>query len=117
MNKSMKWIPLTTEDHLREIIEESYRRPVVIFKHSTRCGISSMAKSRLESKWDISIAELPFYYLDLLRYRDISDRIANDLNVRHESPQVLLVSKGKCFYHASHSGIDVSAIKAALKDQ
>ena len=113
----MDWISLINEEQLASMIEQSFQKPVALFKHSTRCSISAMAKNRLESKWDINKEELPVYYLDLLRYREISNRIANDLNVQHESPQILVIRNGKCIYHASHSGIDLSSIKTALKDQ
>lgn len=99
----MNWIPLTTEDQLQTIKEASETKTVVIFKHSTRCSISAVAKSRLDR------AELPenmtFYYLDLIKYRKISDEIAATYGVEHESPQVLLIKNGKCVYDESHSGI------------
>jgi bacillithiol system protein YtxJ len=99
----MNWIPLTTETQLAEIKESSVTRPVVIFKHSTRCSISAVAKSRLERA--AAPETISFYYLDLIRFRSISDRIAADYNVPHESPQVLLIRNGECVYDESHSGI------------
>lgn len=110
----MEWIPLTTEEQLANIIGQSFQKPVGIFKHSTRCSISSMARNRIEAKWDIDKDEVPLYYLDLLAYRGISNRIADDLDVKHESPQILIIRNGKCVFHASHSGVDVSSIKAVL---
>jgi len=99
----MNWIPLTTEQQLTEIREASAAKPVVIFKHSTRCSISAVAKSRLERA--AAPQEISFYYLDLIRFRDISNRIAADFDVPHESPQVLLIRNGECIYDESHSGI------------
>ena len=99
----MNWIPLTTEAQLAAIKEESEKSPVVIFKHSTRCSISAVAKARLER------AEAPenisFYYLDLLKFRNVSDEIEERFGVMHESPQVLLIKKGECVYDESHSAI------------
>ncbi|SFW63452.1 bacillithiol system redox-active protein YtxJ [Chitinophaga sancti] len=99
----MNWIPLTTENQLETIKEASETETVVIFKHSTRCSISAVAKSRLDR------AETPenmtFYYLDLIKYRKISDEIAAAYGVEHESPQVLLIKNGKCVYDESHSAI------------
>lgn len=84
-------------------------KAVLIFKHSTRCSISAMAKNRFEREW-VDNPKIPVYYLDLLKHRDISDAIADRLSVNHESPQVLVVKNGKCIYHASHNVISVKEI-------
>ncbi|QHS63096.1 bacillithiol system redox-active protein YtxJ [Chitinophaga agri] len=104
----MNWIALTTEHQLSEIKESSVTRPVVIFKHSTRCSISAMAKARLEKA--AAPETIDFYYLDLIKFRDISNRIAADFNVEHESPQILLIRNGECVYDESHSGITMDDI-------
>lgn len=110
----MNWKPLTSEDQLAEINELSGHQPVAIFKHSTRCSISTMIKARLER--DKAPDALPFYYLDLIKYRGISNKIAEDYRVEHESPQMLLIKDGKCVYHESHNGISMSEVaeKAAV---
>jgi bacillithiol system protein YtxJ len=104
----MNWIPLTEFSQLTEIIAQSNSRIQVIFKHSTRCPISSMAKNRLERS--IAPELIDFYYLDLIAYRHLSDKIAEDFNVFHESPQVLMIKNGGCIYNESHSGIHMEAI-------
>ncbi len=104
----MNWEPLSDENQLEKIKEESKNQPVVIFKHSTRCSISSMAKGRLERE---SPPEgIVFYYLDLIRYRALSNKIAEDFGVWHESPQVLIIKDGACIYDESHNGISMSDI-------
>ncbi len=104
----MNWIELASAEQLDAIITASATKPQIIFKHSTRCSISTMAKSRLEraSKPD----ELPFYYLDLLSYRPISNKIAEVFDVEHQSPQVLVIKNGECVYTESHSGISMDEI-------
>ena len=106
----MNWIPLTSEQQLEEIKTNSFGSVQVIFKHSTRCGVSSMAKSRL----DRSAAPLgmDFYFLDIINHRLISNKIAADFEVHHQSPQVLVINSGKCIYDESHSGIDMEDIVA-----
>lgn len=104
----MNWIELTTEEQLNTIIEESKQQPVVIFKHSTRCSISSMVKNRLER--ETAPEDITFYYLDLIRYRSVSNKIAELFQVYHESPQVLLIKNGDCTYDESHNGIDMYEI-------
>jgi bacillithiol system protein YtxJ len=108
------WVELTDHDQLTELLESSKEKPVVFFKHSTRCSISSMALSRLENHWDIDVENAMPVYLDLIRYRDLSNRLAEELHVTHQSPQVLLVKDGGCVFHASHNQIDVNGIKQQL---
>ena len=104
----MTWNDLTEESQLAGIKELSSTKPVVIFKHSTRCSISTMAKSRLERS--IAPEGLVFYYLDLIRYRTISGMLADEFGVHHESPQVLLIRNGACVYDESHNGISMEEI-------
>jgi bacillithiol system protein YtxJ len=106
----MSWIPLNSFQQLEKLNEKSATKPQLIFKHSTRCSISAMAKNRLYKN------ELPedidFYYLDLIAHRDISNKIAEQYGITHESPQVLLIKNGKCIYNESHSGIYMDEIIA-----
>jgi bacillithiol system protein YtxJ len=109
----MNWAELTDIDQLESIKQESMQQPVVIFKHSTRCSISSMAKMRLERS-DMP-EDVKFYYLDLIRYRAISNKIAEIFDVYHESPQVLLIKNGECVYDESHNGINMDEIGEQAK--
>lgn len=104
----MSWNDLTEESQLEAIKKESNTRPVVIFKHSTRCSISSMAKGRLERS--VAPETVAFYHLDLIRYRALSNKIAEVFGVHHESPQVLLIRNGSCVYDESHNGISMEEI-------
>lgn len=111
----MNWSQLTRPDQIQEILEESKQKPVIIFKHSTTCPISATAKNRLERQWNESnLAEVKPYYLDLLSYRPISNEVANTFEVKHESPQLLLIRDGKCQYDASHLGIRLDEVKKHL---
>lgn len=105
----MNWIPLRSQDELEQIITLSKDQPQVIFKHSTRCSISSVAKSRLERA--SAPQHAAFYYLDLLSHRSLSNSIAERFSVEHESPQILVIKNGKCVYDESHMGIDMEEIK------
>lgn len=101
--RQMEWKELTSEEQLAEINDRSRLKPVLIFKHSTRCSISVMAKNRLDKMEHDDAAD--YYYLDLLRFRNVSNKIAEDYAVHHESPQILLVVNGECVYEESHNGI------------
>ena len=104
----MNWIDLTDEAQIATIIEQSKTQPVAILKHSTRCSISTMAKSRLERSGEPE--GILFYYLDLIRYRNISNRLAEDFKVHHESPQVLVIRNGECVYDERHGRITMDEI-------
>ena len=101
----MNWIQLQSTDQLSEI--KNLPGYSLIFKHSTRCSISMMAKRRFELDWDSLPGELPLYFLDLIQYRDISNQIAQQFQVHHESPQLLLIKDGECILDQSHGGISV----------
>lgn len=111
----MQWNSLTSEEQLAQIKEESKNQPVVIFKHSTTCSISATAKSRLERQWaDAGLEQVKPYYLDLLSYRPVSRQVAEEFNVQHESPQLLLIKDGVCQYHGSHLGINLQEVKKQI---
>ena len=117
----MLWHKLTELNQLQDIISQSNKEShenlaVLLFKHSTRCSISSMALNRLETRWNDD-EKIPAYYLDLLNHRDISNEIASLFNVEHASPQVLLIKNGTCFYASSHTDISANSILEAITKQ
>lgn len=104
----MNWISLSDPTQLDALVEQSWTTPQVIFKHSTRCSISSAAKNRLDTARESG--SIPFYYLDLIAYRSLSNLVADRFGVSHESPQVLVIKNGKCVYDESHLGIRMEDI-------
>jgi len=112
----IKWIPLTRTEQIDTIKTRSATMPCLIFKHSTRCSISSMALRRFEQSWDFREEEVEAYFLDLITYRQLSGEIADSFGVYHESPQVLLVREGKSTYDASHLDISVSELRECFED-
>lgn len=104
----MDWNILTTDTQLAALVENSKTKPQVIYKHSTRCSTSTMIKNRLERSE--TPASIEFHYLDLIAYRSLSDKIADDFGVQHESPQVLVICDGRCIFHESHYAIYMDAI-------
>ncbi len=111
----MNWIKLTTLNQLDQIKEESKAHPVLIFKHSTSCSISRASLDRLERNWNPEeTGKLKAYFLDLLSYRNISNAIAEQFSVTHQSPQVLLIEHGKSVNDWSHFDINYKEIKNQL---
>jgi bacillithiol system protein YtxJ len=105
----MAWREVTDLGQLNEIVNESTEKPVVIFKHSTRCSISRMALRQFEQEFDLEGKVVP-YYLDLLEHRDISNEIANRFGVYHQSPQLIVIKDGKAVYDRSHESIDATKL-------
>ena len=109
----MNWKNLTDLAQLNEIVQESNEKPVLIFKHSTRCIVSRTSLKQFENKFDLE-DKVDAYFLDLLEHRDISNEIASRFGVHHQSPQLLLIKEGKSVYDVSHSDIDAMELKEKL---
>ena len=107
----MNWKNLTPEI-LGQLISGTFPNTAVIFKHSTRCSVSMMAKRHFERGFGYDEEKITPFYLDLLNYRDLSNKIAQAFDVQHQSPQILVIKNGKCVYHASHSEIDAANLEA-----
>ena len=113
-SNKMDWNNLNSVEQLSEIDEKSKTKTQIIFKHSTRCSVSSFAKRILTSEFNEDIQnKVDVHYLDLIAFREISQEIASRYSVLHESPQILVINNGVCSYNASHS--DVSFDKALNK--
>jgi bacillithiol system protein YtxJ len=109
--KIMNWNTLEHIAQVEQIKVESMKQPVIIFKHSTRCSISAMVWDRLKRNWKKEDNNrLTPYYLDLITHRDLSDLIAKEFGVYHESPQVIIVKDGQATYDNSHMGINYQEI-------
>lgn len=104
------WNPITTTQDVLTIIENSVEKPQIIFKDSVTCGISAYAKERLVSGNDLLIAKADFNYLDLLSYRSVSNFIADELNVIHQSPQIIVLKNKEVVYRVSHHSIQPEEI-------
>lgn len=98
-------IPLTEESQLESIVAGSFEKKAFIFKHSSRCGISSMVLKRFEKSMPSENIDFDYYLLDILKNRDISNLLANKFGVRHESPQLLVLKNGDLIAHDSHYAI------------
>ena len=99
----IKWNALTESKQLDEIIANSSTKYQAIFKHSTRCGVSSGVLKQFERQEDDG--SIDFYFLDLLSYRTISDEITTRFGVMHQSPQLIVLKNGEVSAHGSHYDI------------
>lgn len=110
----MQWNYITDINQVEEIQRQSGYS--LIFKHSTRCSVSMMAKKRFEMDWDTIPADTKLYFLDLISYRDISAQIADTFKVHHESPQILLIKDGECVLDASHGDISADEVTEVINN-
>lgn len=110
---AFRWVKLETESQLEELKSKSNQKPQAIFKHSTRCIISKMALKKFENEFDF-VDKVDLYLLDLLQNRDISNQVATDFEIQHQSPQLILIQNGKAIYHISHENIEASELKNYL---
>lgn len=104
--KVLPWIPLTALKQLEEIQKRSLSRTQVIFKYSTRCGISRMVLNQFTQNYSLNKDDIDLYFLDLLSYRDVSNEVMYRFQVMHQSPQLLVLKNGVVVAHAAHSGIN-----------
>lgn len=109
-NGKSLWKYLETEADLAEATEKSYQKKVVIFKHSTRCMISKTVLKNFEKEIAANPEIAEFYFLDLLKHRNLSNKIAEHFSVTHQSPQILVLEKGIAVKNASHDHISASLI-------
>ncbi|MBL0012326.1 MAG: bacillithiol system redox-active protein YtxJ [Flavobacterium sp.] len=109
----MNWIPMLDLGQINEIISLSSEKPALIFKHSTRCSVSRMVLKQFESEFNLEDQVTP-YFLDLLEHRDVSNAIAEQFKVVHQSPQLLLIKNGVSVYDVSHSAIEVAELRMKI---
>jgi bacillithiol system protein YtxJ len=107
----VNWIPLDDLKVIDEAVALSYEKPVVLFKHSTRCSISRFALKQFENEYDLSKEQMEPFFLDLLNHRNISDEIAKRFNIEHQSPQMIVLKDGVAIFSSTHSDIEAGILK------
>ena len=105
-NNGLAWIALQELSQLETIKEDSFTKPQLIFKHSTTCGISAMVLNRFTSSYGLTEEEITLHFLDLHAFRPISNAVADEFGVIHQSPQLIIVKNGEVVFHTSHGAIN-----------
>lgn len=111
IKETAKFYTLDKMEQFDEIDEISQTKPVVLFKHSTRCSISRMALKQFDAEFNYPEEKIDWYLLDLLNHRDLSNEIASRYNVMHQSPQIIVIRNGKAVFNASHDSISAEDLK------
>ncbi len=114
MIKEEKWNLLERLDQLEQLEKDSFKEPVIIFKHSIRCSISAVVWDKFNRNM-LDVAQAQFWYLDIINHRDISNKIAEKYNVIHQSPQVIVISAGRSIFDTSHNGISYQKVNELIQ--
>jgi bacillithiol system protein YtxJ len=110
------FIPVTTEAELDGALATSADRPVLFFKHSQTCGLSAQAFDELDA-WLVDAADDPHVYIVTVQtHRHLANELTRRFNVRHETPQVLLVRNGACTWHGAHFRVTSRTVRSAYED-
>jgi len=112
--QKLPWTKIDSVAQLKEVLENAGEKPALLFKHSTRCSISSMALNSFEREWASENERCQLYFVDLIKHRDVSNEIASATGIVHQSPQAILWNGKEVLYQASHSGIDARSIEKLL---
>jgi len=110
----MQWKNITDISQINDIKDQ--KGYSLIFKHSTRCSVSMMAKRRFEMDWEVIPEDTNLYFLDLISFRPISAEIAEKFQVHHESPQILVIKDGDCILDASHGDISADEVASVINN-
>jgi bacillithiol system protein YtxJ len=114
IGKQEHWQILSDPEQVEALAEESEIQPQIIYKHSPRCGTCVITKEEIENSFEKISAEAAMHFVDVVKDRRISKAVAEKFGVHHESPQVLLIDRGKCVWHKSHYAIKGDPILEAL---
>lgn len=107
--EKIPWIYITEDGDIEKLEKRSFEKPVIIFKYSTRCGINRITLRQFEKDLP-SEPDFAFYFMDLVKYRSLSNEIADKFGVRHESPQLIVLKDGKVLHHSSHQDINAKEL-------
>ena len=108
------WKIINTIEQIKQIKELSKTKAQLIYKHSTTCPVNADVKEKLEADFEKLTAQMDLYYLDLLAFRAISNQIAEEFGIKHQSPQVILIQNEKVIFHGSHYKFEVVDILKAI---
>lgn len=89
---------LTSIDQWKKVMAQTTEKPIVVFKHSTTCPVSSHAYGEF-SKFE---KPMDRYLVKVIEHRPVSNEIAIDLGIQHESPQAFVIADGEVVWNASH---------------
>lgn len=103
-------------EELQDVYETSVEKPVLLFKQSTTCPVSAGAFQQFKTFLNHNEGDYDAYFVKVRESRPVSDKIAEDLGIRHQSPQIFLIKDQEAMWNESHAKITVESIKEALQN-
>jgi bacillithiol system protein YtxJ len=88
---------------------------IVLYKHSKSCSISAFAMREIQ-KFSDKHPDVVVYILEVREQRPLSQKVAAHFDIPHQSPQAIVIQKGKAIWHASHFDITAGKVAAAFGD-
>lgn len=104
------YIEVDGADELAGVFEKSEEKPVLLFVFDPYCPTNTRAKNELDQ-----LAE-DIYVVDVAEHHALGTAIQLYTRVRHESPQLLILSRKSAVWHASHGRITASKVLSALSE-
>ncbi|MBO6587117.1 MAG: bacillithiol system redox-active protein YtxJ [Gracilimonas sp.] len=108
------WKELTSEEDVADVMHTSNEKPQVIYKHSSRCATSYFALKNVESISAEDQLKADFHMVDVISRRPTSMHIAEELEIRHESPQLFVIKDGEVIWSGSHNQIQAEVLENIL---
>lgn len=108
------WNDLDNISQIKAAISASEHRPQLIYKHSSRCSVCFFAKKQVEEIPETMREQLDLYFVDVIGWREVSDAIAEEFSITHESPQLLIIYDRAVVWHGSHREIQSNVITDKL---
>ncbi|MGG0381685.1 bacillithiol system redox-active protein YtxJ [Priestia endophytica] len=111
----MDWKEIKTLEEWNSILENSTKRGQVILKHSTTCPVSANALQEYNDYLENTPNhDLDYTLVKVIESRAVSNKIAEDMNVKHESPQIIFVKDKSKYWTASHWAVTTEHMSAVL---
>lgn len=114
MERDVPFHPLKTPEQLEQAREHSQQEPVVLYKHSVTCPVSAAAQQQMQQL--TKREDPPVYALVVQESRPLSNEIASSLAIRHETPQVIVLYKGRPVFQASHRHVTADRVREAVAE-
>ncbi len=113
-----QWKEIQTTDEWNQVLEDSQVKPILVLKHSTTCPVSAAAFGEYEHFLkEVENDGVSYILVKVIESRPVSNQIASDLEVKHESPQAILIKEKNTIWNASHWKITKSTLHEVLQSK
>ena len=103
-----RFVPISALDALDDWLPRA--GVVVLFLHAPHCGISVRAYDQMASLGgEVAL-------VNVARDREVKRAVAERTGVRHESPQVIVLRRGRAVWVAAHGAITTAAVARARQE-